>query len=245
VAIVTGGASGIGAAVVGRLAGQGHAIVIADLSGDGAAELAGSLTDTGATAQGVACDVRDQSSIAAAVGAAQELGTLTTLINCAGLAGRSARIDRHSDEEWRAVLDVNLAGVILFTRAVAPILRDQQRGVIVNIASMAGLVGSRGQVVYSGAKAGVIGVTKATAKELMVDNVRVNAVAPGFIDTPMTETMTDEIKSAWGVDRLTLNGRFGTADEIAAAVQFLAGPDASYITGICLSVDGGFVLGYP
>jgi len=245
VAIVTGGASGIGAAIVGRLARAGHQLVIADLKAGPAAELADSCAAVGVQARGMACDVRAQADVAAVVDAAAAFGTITTLINCAGLAGRSARLERHSDEEWRAVLDVNLAGVILCTRAVSPILRSQRRGSIVNIASMAGLVGSRGQVVYSAAKAGVIGLTKAAAKELAADNVRVNAIAPGFIDTPMTEEMTDEIKAAWGVDRLTLNGRFGTADEVAAAAEFLAGPGASYITGVCLSVDGGFVLGFP
>jgi 3-oxoacyl-[acyl-carrier protein] reductase len=245
VAIVTGGSSGIGAAVVARLAARGHEIVIADVNEGLAGEVAEGLSNEGTSAVAVRCDVRKEDDVAAVVAAAVELGTLTTLVSCAGTAGRSARLERHAEEEWRLVLDVNLGGVILFTKAVGPLLREQRHGSIVNIASMAGLVGSRGQVVYSGSKAGVIGVTKASAKELMAEGVRVNAVAPGFIDTPMTEAMTDEVKAAWGVDKFTLEGRLGNADEIAAAVEFLTGPDSTYVTGTCLSVDGGFQLGYP
>jgi 3-oxoacyl-[acyl-carrier protein] reductase len=245
VAIVTGGSSGIGAAVVARLAARGHEIVVADVNDALAGEVVDGLAAAGTSAVAIHCDVREEDDIAAVLAAAQELGTLTTLVCCAGLAGRSARMERHDDDEWRRILDVNLGGVILCTRAVGPVLRAQRRGSIVHIASMAGLVGSRGQVVYSGSKAGVIGVTKAAAKELMAEGVRVNAVAPGFIDTPMTEAMTDEVKEAWGIGKFALEGRLGSADEIAGAVEFLTGPDSTYVTGTCLSVDGGFQLGYP
>jgi 3-oxoacyl-[acyl-carrier protein] reductase len=245
VAIVTGSSSGIGAAVVARLAARGHEIVVADVNDELAGQVVDGLTAQGKGAIAIHCDVRKEDQVAATLAAAQELGTVTSLVCCAGLAGRSTRMERHEDQEWRMILDVNLIGVILCTRTVGPVLRAQGHGSIVHIASMAGLVGSRGQVVYSGSKAGVIGVTKAAAKELMAEGVRVNAVAPGFIDTPMTEAMTDEIKAAWGIDKFTLEGRLGQADEIAAAVEFLTGPDSSYVTGTVLSVDGGFQLGYP
>jgi NAD(P)-dependent dehydrogenase (short-subunit alcohol dehydrogenase family) len=246
VAIVTGGGSGIGAATVRRLAARGLHVVVADVRFDAAAAVAAEVIEAGAEATPVACDVTNQDSVTALVTHATEGGRpVAVLVNCAGLAGRSARLEDYAEQELNRLFDVNLKGVVLTIRAIGPVMRSQGRGAIVNVASIAGLNGSRGQVPYSGAKAGVIGITKAAAKELMDAGVRVNSVAPGFIATPMTDEMSDRVKKAWRLDQLVLGRDLGTPEHVAACIDFLASDAAAFVTGVTLPVDGGFRLGYP
>lgn len=247
-AIVTGGASGIGFATVQHLLTEDYAkIVVADLehSLEGTAFL--EVVDAASgRVQSVICDVVDAESVQALVGeAAGATGRLDALINCAGLAGPSGRIERLAPSTAHTVVDVNLWGVLNMTTAAIPYMREAHSASIVNVASIAGINGSRGQVAYSAAKAGVIGATRAMAKEFLAYGVRVNAVAPGFIDTPMTKDMTDQTKRDWRIEDIALEGRLGGPDEIAAAIAFLCSPNASYVTGTTLVVDGGASLGYP
>ena len=246
-AIVTGGASGIGAATVRRLARRGLFVVIADRDEETARSLVDELgAEAIPDAVAVTCDVTREDDITAVVEAARADGAVVeVLVNCAGFPGRAARLEELSMEAWQLVLDVNLWGVIHTTRAIAPLMRQQRSGSIVNVASIAGIVGSRGQVAYSVAKAGVVGATLAAAKELMPAGVRVNAVAPGFIATPMTDVMSAEMRQQWRLDRLALGGGLGDPDQVAACVEFLASPESSFVTGVVLPVDGGFRLGYP
>jgi 3-oxoacyl-[acyl-carrier protein] reductase len=245
-AIVTGGGSGIGAATVRRFAARGLHVIVADVRLESAAEVAAEVSESGAGATPVACDVTQPESVANLVASSnRDGGQIAVLVNCAGIAGRSARLEDYTDRELAAVFDVNLLGVALTIRAVGPIMRSQRRGAIVNVASIAGMTGSRGQVPYSGAKAGVIGITSAAAKELMDAGVRVNSVAPGFIRTPMTNEMSDQIKRAWRLDQLALGRDLGSPEHVAACIDFLASDAAAYVTGVTLPVDGGFHLGYP
>lgn len=250
VAIVTGAASGIGAESAARLARRGFRVVVADLSAARADQVAAEITAgvtpaRGAKAVAAGCDVTDPAAVADLVAGAVELGDLDVLINCAGVAGEAHRLEEAPIELWRQVIDVNLWGVVHMCRAVTPVLRERGRGSIVNVASIAALQGSRGQVPYSAAKAAVVGLTIAAAKELISSGVRVNAVAPGFIATPMTEAMPPRMRQAWRLDELTLGGGLGSAGDVAACIEFLATDDAAFVTGVTLPVDGGFRLGYP
>ena len=243
VAVVTGGASGIGAATARRLLVRGLTVVLADIQPPVAPPGA---DDIGADRlHALACNVTDESAVAEMMASAEELGPLQVLVNCAGRSGESIRLGDVDIEQWRSVVDTNLLGTALTCRAASRIMADQREGAIVNVASVAGLQGSRGQVAYSAAKAGVIGLTVSLAKELLQFGVRVNAVAPGFVATPMTEVMPENIKQAWRLDRLVLGGGLGQPDQIATCIDFLASDEASFVTGVTLPVDGGFRLGYP
>jgi 3-oxoacyl-[acyl-carrier protein] reductase len=179
-ALVTGGASGIGAATVSHLAGRGYAVVVADLNLAAAEEHAATLVlETGAIAVPVACDVTSPSQVEAMVAVAADVtGRIDAVVSCAGFAGPSGRLEVLSLEDWSRVVDVNLWGVAHVSRAVAPLLRRQRSGSIVNVASVAGLQGSRGQVAYSASKAAVIGLTQAMAKELLTFGVRATPSRP-------------------------------------------------------------------
>src|SRR5262249_46365467 len=226
-ALVTGGASGIGAATASRLAAEGARVAIGDIDGDGARALAAEL-------DGVAfeMDVTDAASVRAAVAAASEaLGEIDVLVNNAGTDRFSFFV--HSDEElWDYVLAVNLRGVLAVTHAVLPAMQERRSGVIVNVASEAGRVGSQGSVVYSAAKAGVIGFTKAIARESARYRVRCNAVAPGPIETPLLNSAPEQLgelgeRLKQGMVNATAMGRAGEPEEVAAAIAFLACDDAS------------------
>jgi 2-hydroxycyclohexanecarboxyl-CoA dehydrogenase len=241
-ALVTGGASGIGAATARRLAGEGARVAIGDLNLDGARELAGEL-------DGFACalDVSDADSVRVATAAVEaELGPLDVLVNNAGTDRFSFFV--HTDEElWDFVLAVNLRGVLAVTHAVLPKMQERRAGAIVNVASEAGRVGSQGSVVYSAAKAGVIGFTKAIARESARYRVRCNAVAPGPIETPLLNNaprVLGEIgeRLKQGMVNATVMGRSGEPEEVAAAIAFLASEDASYVTGQTLNVSGGLSM---
>ena len=241
-ALVTGGASGIGAATARRLAAEGARVAIGDIDEAGAREVAGELDGLA-----VLLDVTDAAAGRAAierVGA--ELGPVDVLINNAGTDRFGFFTD--SDEAlWDFVLAVNLRGVIAMTHAALPGMHERGGGAIVNVASEAGRVGSPGSAVYSAAKAGVIGFTKVIARESARFGVRVNAVAPGPIDTPLLMAAPREHgelgeRLIQGMVAATAMGRLGTSEEVAAAIAFLASEDAAYITGQTLGVSGGLSM---
>jgi 2-hydroxycyclohexanecarboxyl-CoA dehydrogenase len=241
-ALVTGGASGIGAATARRLAAEGARVAIGDVNEEGARAVAGELDGFGCV-----LDVTDTGSVRAAVAAVtEELGEVDVLVNNAGTDLFSYFVN--SDEGlWDFVLGVNLRGVLAVTHAVLPKMQERRTGAIVNVASEAGRVGSQGSAVYSAAKAGVIGFTKAIAREGARYRVRCNAVAPGPIETPLLNAaplvlgeLGERLKQ--GMVNATVMGRSGEPEEVAAAIAFLASEDASYVTGQTLNVSGGLSM---
>src|SRR5918994_3288257 len=233
-ALVTGGASGIGAAISRRLAAEGAEVTIGDLNLEGAREVAGEISG-----QAVELDVTDLSSAQAAVEAA---GPLAILINIAG-TDEFGFFNVTTPEQWKKVIDVNLYGVLNCTHAALPGMQEAKYGRMVNIASEAGRVGSKGSAVYSAAKGGVIAFTKVMAREGARFGINANAIAPGPIETPLLMQALEfgEIgrKIIENMKAGTQLGRMGSPDEVAAAVAFLASEDASYVTGEILGVSGG------
>jgi 2-hydroxycyclohexanecarboxyl-CoA dehydrogenase len=242
VALVTGGAGGIGAATCRRLAAEGAAVAVTDLDLDGAREVAGDVS--GAAYE---LDVRSTESIGAAVSAAEgELGPVSVLVNNAGYE-EFGFFHTTTEDQWDRVLAVNLRGVIAVTHAVLPGMYERGGGRIVNLASEAGRVGSHGSSVYSAAKAGVIGFTKTIAREGARFGVTCNAVAPGPIDTPMLMDAPEQLgdlgkRILRGMVKSTALRRVGQPEEVAAAIAFLASDDASYVTGQALGVSGGLAM---
>jgi 2-hydroxycyclohexanecarboxyl-CoA dehydrogenase len=242
VALVTGGASGIGAATCRRLAAEGARVAVTDLNAQGAGDVASEVNG-----MAYELDVRSGESIAAAVqGAEEELGPIDVLVNNAGYDEFGFFVN--TDEEmWDRVLAVNLRGVIAVTHAVLPGMQERRRGRIVNVASEAGRVGSSGSGIYSAAKAGVIGFTKAIARESARYGVTSNAVAPGPIETPLLMAAPEALGAVGQklVDTMvgsTVLRRLGQPDEVAAAITFLATDDASFVTGQALGVSGGLAM---
>ncbi|MGB4593154.1 MAG: 3-oxoacyl-[acyl-carrier-protein] reductase [Coriobacteriia bacterium] len=243
VALVTGANRGIGAAIAYELGMRGATVAL-NVRGDdlGARDVASRLSADGAGDEhGIfTADVSDPSACTAMLNAVVErYGHLDVVVNNAGIT-RDGLLVRMSDEDWRAVIDTNLSGAFYVTRAAGKIMMKQRSGSIVNISSVVGIVGNAGQANYAAAKAGLIGLTKAVARELAPRNVRVNAVAPGFIETDMTASLADAARE--GALGTIAMKRFGSAADIAAAVAFLASPDAAYITGQVLAVDGGMTF---
>lgn len=240
--LVTGAASGIGAATARRLAAEGGRVAIADLDAEGARTVAGEVDGVA-----VHMDVADTASVREGVAlATRELGRVDVLVNNAGM-DRFAFFVNTDEGLWDQVLGVNLRGVLAVTHAVLPAMHERGGGVIVNVASEAGRVGSQGSVAYSAAKAGVIGFTRAIARESARYGVRCNAVAPGPIETPLlgaAEEIYGEIGSRLkeGMIRGTLAGRIGQPEEVANAIVFLASDEASYVTGQTLNVSGGLSM---
>ena len=235
VAIVTGGAGGIGLAVGRRLAAAGAKVVLVDLRRDAVSAAAESL-GPGATA--VQADVGSAAEVEGLVARTLEReGRIDILINNAGIMGRTAPLWELSVDEWNHVLAVDLTSVFLVSRAIVPHMRARRSGAIVSVASIAGKEGTPNLIPYTVAKAGIIAFTKALGKEVVADGIRVNCVAPGVIDTPLLgqlpETATQIMLSKAPM------GRFGTADEVAAVVQFLASDDASFVTSQCFDASGG------
>jgi 3-oxoacyl-[acyl-carrier protein] reductase len=236
-ALVTGSTRGIGRAIAESLAGAGARVAVVGRDASRAIEVA---SEIGSDAAGFACDVGDVASVTALVERVEKsFGQIDILVNNAGLT-RDNILFRLKDDDWDAVLDANLRGAFVAIRAASRGMMKRRWGRIVNIASVVGIIGNKGQANYAASKAGLIGLTKSVAKELASRNILINAVAPGFIETDMTAAMTPEA-------RATLSGqipleRLGSPSDIAGAVTFLASDLASYITGQVLVVDGGLVM---
>jgi 3-oxoacyl-[acyl-carrier protein] reductase len=241
VAVVTGGARGIGRAIAELLAQRGADVVIGDrLEEQAQATAAEIATATGRRVSGCRVDVADSESAKDFIERAiNQMGKVDILVNNAGIT-RDNLLMRISDQDWDAVLNVNLKGAFNCCKAVARAMMKQRYGRIVNITSVVGLAGNAGQANYSSSKAGLIGLTKSLAKELGPRNITVNAVAPGFVTTVLTDVLPQEFKEA--AIKATPLGRYGTPQDIARAVAFLASDDAAFITGQVLSVDGGMVM---
>jgi len=238
IALVTGGASGIGAATARRLAAEGARVVVADVNEAGARSVASEIDGLA-----VPMDVTDVESVRAGVAVA---GPVDVLVNNAG-TDRFAFFVNTDEALWDFVLAVNLRGTIAVTHAVLDGMQKRGRGAIVNVASEAGRVGSQGSVIYSAAKAGVIGFTRAVARESSRFGVRVNAVAPGPIDTPLLNAAPVELgeigeRLKAGMIAATSMRRIGQPEEVAAAIAFLASDDASYVTGQTINVSGGLSM---
>ena len=238
VAMVTGAGRGIGRAIAKELAcGQGAHVAVLDRDYEHALEVAAEI---GCGSRGFRVDVVDQPAIEACVAEVEtHLGPIEVLVNNAGIT-RDNLLMRLSDEQWDQVLDVNLKGAWLTMKAVVRGMMQRRSGRIINVASVVGLVGNKGQANYAASKAGLIGLTKSAAKELASRNIRVNAVAPGFIETDMTAGLSPQAREALSA-QIAL-GRLGAPEDVAAAVAFLASDAASYITGQVIVVDGGMVM---
>lgn len=244
VALVTGAAQGIGAAVAERLAADGFAVAVnhhSESSAQAAKDLAQRLSDVyGVAAVAVQCDVADFDAVKQMVSDVKdELGRIDALVNNAGIT-RDGLLMRMKADQFESVIDTNLGGAFNCMRHVVPLMTRQRYGRIVNVSSVVGVYGNAGQVNYSASKAGIIGMTKSAAKELGSRNITVNAVAPGFIETAMTAALDDKAQEAL-TGRIAA-GRLGQPQDVASAVAFLAGEEASYITGQVLGVDGGISL---
>ncbi len=241
VAIVTGGSRGIGRAIVLRLAAQGADIAFMDRgSPEVAAQTRADVEALGRRANVFAGDVTDPAACAAFVQAAIDAyGKVDILVNNAGIT-RDDLVMRMGIDEWKAVLEVNLFGAFYCTKAVLRPMLKARAGRIINMSSVSGQAGQAGQANYSSSKAGLIGLTKAVAREVASRGITANAVAPGFIVTELTQDLPEELQDQ--IRKATPLGHFGSVDDIANAVAFLASDEAGYITGQVLAVDGGLVM---
>ena len=246
IAIVTGAARGIGQQIAKKLAERGAKIAVIDLKPEWCEETVGIVQVAGSEAIALGCNVAVSAEVDACVKEViAKFGKVDIMINNAGIT-KDGLLMRMSDDDWDAVLNVNLKGTFLFTRAVSrPMMKNkaadgtQLGGCIVNLASVVGIMGNAGQANYTASKGGVIALTKTTAKELGSRNIRCNAVAPGFIQSKMTDVLPDDVKQAY-MNTIPLK-RFGTAEDIAKCVAFLVSPEAEYITGQIISVNGGMI----
>ncbi len=236
-AVITGSTRGIGRAIAARLAGCGARVAVV---GRDAARAEAVAAELGGEARGFACEVGDSASVTALVGnVEQAFGGIDILVNNAGLA-RDNILVRLKDEDWDAVLDANLRGAFVAIRAAARGMMKRRWGRIINITSVVGLIGNKGQANYAASKAGLIGLTKSVAKELASRNILANAIAPGFIETDMTAALGEQARTVL-VGQIPLE-RLGTPDDIASMAAFLASEHAGYITGQVFTVDGGMVM---
>jgi len=240
IAIVTGGNRGIGKSVALALAEKGAKIVLVDVTPEGAEETLAAIREKGSDGIALQGNVTVAADVEAVVEKAVETyGKIDILVNNAGIT-RDGLLLRMKDEDWDAVLAVNLKGAFLFTRAVAKVMTKARYGRIVNIASVVGQMGNTGQANYCASKAGLIGLTKSNARELARRNVTVNAVAPGFIATAMTDALPEKAKQELSA-QIPLE-RLGSAEDVAHAVAFLADDDSGYITGQVVAVNGGMYM---
>ena len=240
IAVITGASRGIGRAIALKFAAEGADIVCVSRTLENAEKTAGEVHALGRRAWARAVDVADSAAVmAAAEKILEESIRVDILVNNAGIT-RDGLLMRLSEEDWDAVLNTNLKGAFSFTKAFSRAFLKQRSGRIINISSVIGLVGNAGQCNYAASKAGLIGFTKAVAKEFASRGVTVNALAPGFIETDMTAVLTPELKADL-LKRIPLNS-LGRAEDIAQAALFLAGPGGRYITGQVLTIDGGMVM---
>lgn len=238
IALVTGGSRGIGRSIAEMLAAAGARVVVVSRNGDAAAEVAASLPGEGHL--GLGCDVADTDAVVAMVRRiTDELGAVSLLVNNAGIT-RDNLLLRMKEDDWDAVMSVNLKGAYNTVKAVAKGMMKRRSGVIINITSVVGLTGNAGQANYAASKAGLVGFTKSVARELASRGIRCNAIAPGYIRTDMTAELGDGATES--LQSSIPMGRLGEPDDIAGVVRFLAGPSARYITGQVLAVDGGMVM---
>jgi len=236
-ALITGGASGIGAGIARKFSREGSRVAICDIDAQTGEKTAQEL---GPNARFYALDIASESSVNAVVdNIAQDFGRIDILVNNAGITNDKL-ILRMTESDWDRVLKINLTGTFLATRAVAKYMIKQRAGRIVNIASIVGIIGNAGQANYAASKAGIIGFTKSCAKEFASRNVTVNAIAPGFIQTRMTEALSEEAKNAY-LKSIPLN-RFGTPEDVANLALFLVSDAAGYITGHVVNLDGGWAM---
>lgn len=241
VAVVTGASRGIGKAIALKLASQGAKVVINyNGSGEKAKEVQAQIETEGGKAGIYRCDVSDYDACQTFIqDVIKTEGSIDILVNNAGIT-RDGLLMKMSEEDFDRVIDTNLKGAFHTIRFAARQMLKQKSGRIINMASVVGVTGNAGQANYAASKAGVIGLTKATARELASRGITVNAVAPGFIETDMTAVLPEKVKEA-SVSQIPL-GKFGSPEQVAAAVAFLASSDAAYITGQVLHVDGGMVM---
>jgi 3-oxoacyl-[acyl-carrier protein] reductase len=241
VALVTGAAQGIGRAVALHLAQGGASVAVVDIAEDKLAAVVDEITRAGGKAAAFKMNVTDEDNVKQVCKeVVAQLGKLEILVNNAGVA-RDQLIMRMKRADWDLVIGINLTGVFLCTQAAVPIMLKQRWGRIVNIASIFGQMGQAGQVNYSASKAGVIGLTMSTAREVASRSITVNAIAPGFIETAMTQALPQELRETM-FKQIPL-GRPGHDVDVANAVRFLASEEANYITGHVLKVNGGMLMG--
>lgn len=239
-ALITGSARGIGKAIAERLASEGARIIISDIMIDAAEKTVQEFKDKGYEAFAIKADVSNSDDVKALIKkTVAKYQTLDIMVNNAGIT-RDTLMIRMKESDWDLVLNINLKGAFLMTQATAIIMMKQRFGKIVNISSVVGQTGNAGQSNYSASKAGLIGLTKSSARELASRGITVNAIAPGFIESEMTEKLSDEVREEFM--KATALKRFGKPEDIAAAVAFLVSDDASYITGQILAVNGGLLM---
>ncbi|HEX7319086.1 MAG TPA: 3-oxoacyl-[acyl-carrier-protein] reductase [bacterium] len=237
VAVITGGASGIGAGIARAFAREQARVAICDIDANTGAKTA---SEIGAAARFFELDITNEDNINNAINTIMsDYGQIDVLVNNAGITN-DRLILRMTAGDWDKVLKINLTGTFLMTKAVSKHMLKQRSGRIINIASVIGLTGNAGQANYAASKAGIIGFTKSCAKEFAPRNITVNAIAPGFIQTRMTDVLSDDAKNSY--IKLIPLGRFGTPDDVAQVTLFLASDAASYITGQVLCLDGGMVM---
>ena len=239
-AVVTGAGRGIGRAIALKLAEAGANVVCLSRTEANSQKVAEEITALGRQSWAVAVDVGDTAAVEAAVAKIlEDTGGVNILVNNAGVT-RDGLLMRMSEADWDAVLDTNLKAAFTLTKAFARPMRKADNARIINISSVVGLMGNAGQANYAASKAGLIGFTKSCAKEFAKSGITVNAIAPGFISTDMTDELSDKVKNA--IKANIPMGEFGEVDDIAEAVAYLAGPGARYVTGQVLTVDGGMVM---
>ena len=239
VAVITGAGQGIGRATALRFAEEKLKVVVAEFNRETGQSVADEIVEKGGVGQFIKVDVADRKSVQSMITeTTSSFGRIDILVNNAGVI-KDNTLKKMTDEEFDSIVDTNLRGTYICTQEVAKVMREQKAGVILNASSVVALYGNFGQTNYVASKAGIIGMTKVWARELGKDGIRVNAVAPGFIETSMVESIPEDVM-AMMLKRVPL-GKVGQPEDIASAYAFLASDDASFITGTVLSVDGGAV----